>query len=52
VVFIAGLAGRHGQPPTAREVDASLQAMVDGVRRGEFRGWLTLNPQGEPLQFA
>lgn len=52
VVFIAGVAGRYGQPPSAREVDASLQAMVDGVRRGEFRGWLTLNPRGEPLQFS
>jgi hypothetical protein len=52
VVFVAGLSGRDGRGPSDQEVDASLNAMVDGVRRGEFRGWLTLDAQGQPLQFS
>ena len=52
VLFVAGLSGRDGQAPSDQEVDASLNAMVDGVRRGEFRGWLTLDSQGQPLQFS
>jgi hypothetical protein len=30
---------------------ASLNAMVGDVRRGKYRGGLTLYPQGQPLQF-
>ena len=52
VVFVAGLSGRDGQAPSSQEVDASLNSMVEGVRRGEFRGWMTLDSQGQPLQFA
>ncbi len=52
VVFIAGLSGRDGRSPSDQEVDASLSAMVDGVRRGAFRGWLTLDAQGQSLQFS
>ncbi len=52
VVFVAGLSGRDGRAPSDQEVDASLNAMVDGVRRGEFRGWLTLDAQGQSLQFS
>lgn len=52
VVFVAGLSGRDGQAPSSQEVDTSLNAMVEGVRRGEFRGWMTFDSQGQPLQFS
>ncbi|MFC5497046.1 ribonucleotide reductase subunit alpha [Caenimonas terrae] len=52
VVFVAGLSGRDGRPPSDQEVDASLTAMVNGVRRGEFCGCLTLDAQGQPLEFC
>lgn len=51
VVFIAGLAGRAGRPPTAQEVDSALHKMVENVKSGSFRSYLALNPAGEPLQF-
>ena len=52
VVFIAGLPGMDGQPPTAEMVDGALDAMVEGVRTGSFGGFLALDPAGEPLSFC
>lgn len=52
VVFIAGLPGMDGQPPTAEMVDGALDAMVEGVRTGSFGGFLALDPAGEPLAFC
>ena len=52
VVFIAGLGGKGGKPPTAQVVDGALQAMVENVRAGRFGGYLALGPTGEPLSFS
>lgn len=52
VVFIAGLAGQRGQPPSQGLVDSALQTMVENVRAGRFGGYLALGPDGEPLSFA
>lgn len=52
VVFIAGLPGVDGQPPTPAMVDDALDAMVEGVRTGSFGGFLALDPAGEPLSFC
>lgn len=52
VVFIAGLPGLDGRPPSADRVDSALQAMVEGVRTGSFGGFLALDPAGEPLSFC
>lgn len=52
VVFIAGIGGRGGCPPTAQQVDSALQTMVDGVKGGSIRSYLALNPAGEALYFS
>jgi hypothetical protein len=52
VVFIAGLAGEQGRPPSAQRIDSALQAMVDNLRQGRFAGYLALDPDGEPLTFS
>lgn len=52
VVFIAGLGGRDGRPPTAQQVDRALQAMVENVKGGSFGSYLALNPAGEALSFS
>lgn len=52
VVFIAGLPGQGGQPPSPAAVDSALKAMVDNVRAGRFEGYLALGPDGEPLSFS
>lgn len=51
-VFIAGLPGQGGRPPTSQAIDAALESMVDGVRQGRFSGYLVLGPAGEPLTFS
>jgi hypothetical protein len=52
VVFVAGLAGREGRPPSAQQVDRALQTMVENVKGGSFRSYLALNPMGEALSFS
>jgi hypothetical protein len=52
VVFIAGLSGQGGRPPSSMQVDSALQAMVENVRAGRFGGLLALGPDGEPLSFS
>jgi len=52
VVFIAGLAGQGGRPPSTALVDSALQAMVENVRTDRFSGYLALGPDGEPLSFS
>jgi hypothetical protein len=52
VVFIAGLSGQDGRPPSPAQVDSALRTMVDNVRAGRFGGYLALGPDGEPLSFS
>ncbi len=52
VVFIAGLPGQRGLPPSQGLVDSALRTMVENVRAGRFGGYLALGPDGEPLSFA
>ncbi len=52
VVFVAGLSGRDGRPPTSMEADQSLQGMIEGVKRGAFGAFLPFDRQGQPLLFG
>jgi hypothetical protein len=52
VVFIAGLPGQGGKPPSTALVDSALHAMVGNVRAGRFGGYLALGRTGEPLSFS
>jgi hypothetical protein len=52
VVFIAGLSGEAGQPPSNERVDSALGRMVEGVRTGRLHDYLALDPQGEPVIFS
>jgi hypothetical protein len=52
VVFIAALSGQGGMPPSSALVDSALQAMVNNVRAGRFRGYLALSASGEQLTFS
>jgi hypothetical protein len=51
-VFIAGLAGMGGKPPSPALVDSALHSMVENIRAGRFGGYLALGPTGEPLSFS
>jgi hypothetical protein len=52
VVFIAGLSGQGGHPPSSALVASVLHAMVENVRAGRFNGYLALDPNGDPLSFS
>jgi hypothetical protein len=52
VVFAAGLDDRNGQSPNNDQVDAALQAMVEGVRVGRIEKILALDHCGEALHFV
>lgn len=52
VVFIAGLGGRAGKPPTPQQVDSALNAMVANVKSGSFSAYLALDPAGDPITFT
>jgi hypothetical protein len=51
-VFVAGLSGRGGRPPTSAEADQSLQGMIEGVKSGAFGAFLPFDRQGQPLLFS
>lgn len=52
VVFVAGLSGRGGRPPTSMEADQSLQGMIESVKNGAFGAFLPFDRQGQPLLFS
>ena len=52
IVFTAALSGRDGQPPSAADIDAALQHMVDSIKAGRLEGMLPFNRHGEPVHLA
>lgn len=50
IVFCAALPGRGTQPPSAADVDAALQRIVESIRSGRLQGLLPFNRDGEPVQ--
>jgi hypothetical protein len=51
VVFVAGLSGQAGQPPSAAQVETTLNKLVERVKAGQFEGLLALDRQGGMLSF-
>ena len=52
MVFVAGLSGRGGRPPSAEEADRSLQRMIEAVKTGAFGACIPFDRRGRPLQFG
>jgi hypothetical protein len=51
VVFVAGLSGQAGQPPSDGQVETALNTLVERVKAGRFEGRLALDRAGEMLSF-
>jgi len=49
IVFVGSLAGRGGNAPTSREIEQSLQFMIESIKMGAFRQFLPYNRDGEPM---
>jgi len=52
VVFVDGLGGAKGQPPTDAQVGQALDSMVDAVKQGRFVGYAAYDPSGRLLSFS
>jgi hypothetical protein len=52
LVFVAGMAGRDGLPPSEQEAEAPLQRMVEDVKRGAVGNYLPFNARGEPVRLG
>jgi hypothetical protein len=50
VVFVGGLSGSGGRPPTSVEADLALQRMIESIKRGALGAFIPFDRQGEPLQ--
>ena len=51
IVFVAGLSGRSGRPPTSDEAGQSLQRMIEAIKAGEFGAFMPFDRQGQPVFF-
>jgi hypothetical protein len=49
VVFVAGLSGRGGRPPTSDEADQALQRMTEAIKTGAFGSFMPFDRQGNPV---
>lgn len=49
VVFVAAMAGRNGQAPSARDADRSLERMIACIEAGAIGGLMPFDRNGRPL---
>lgn len=52
LVFAGALGGRGGQAPSAAQVDAALQAMVEAVRGGDIGRFVAFDRRGQAVQLG
>lgn len=52
LVFSAAMSGTRQQPPSTTDADLPLQAMVEGIKRGELGNYLPFDRQGLPVQLG
>ena len=52
LVFSAAMSGTQQQPPGTTDADLPLQAMVEGIKRGDLGNYLPFDRQGLPVQLG
>lgn len=52
LVFAAALAGQAPLPPSASQVDAALQKMVEAVRHGDIDRYIPFDRQGRAVRLG
>ena len=50
MVFVAGLAGQSGRPPTHDDAEAPLQRMVDAIKAGSHGSFIPFDRNGRPVR--
>lgn len=51
LVFVAALSGAQGRSPSAANIDAALQKMVDAIQSGRIAAFIAFDTQGRPVTF-
>jgi hypothetical protein len=51
IVFVASLSGRDDRAPTNKEVEQSLQRMIESIKIGSFDSFIPFDRQGHPVLF-
>ncbi len=51
VVFVAGLSGGDGRPPSGDEVGQALERMIESVKSGRFGAFMPFDRRGVPVLF-
>lgn len=49
VVFVTGLSGRDGSPPSSTEADQSLSRMIEDIKAGAFGSFMPFDRLGNPM---
>jgi hypothetical protein len=52
IVFVAGLAGGGGRPPSSADAEVPLQRMVDAIKSGAHRAFIPFDRNGEAVRLV
>lgn len=50
IVFVAGMSGTYSAAPTSKDADKPLQTMIESIKSGNIKNYLTFNRQGDLVQ--
>jgi hypothetical protein len=50
MVFIAGMLGQNGELPSVEAANKRLDMMIQAIHQGQFKGMITYNRDGEPME--
>jgi hypothetical protein len=50
IVFVGSMSGQAGMPPSSKDADMPLQVMIESIKSGSLKNYLTFNRNGELVQ--
>jgi hypothetical protein len=50
IVFVGSMSGQAGMPPSSKDADMPLQLMIESIKSGSLKNYLTFNRNGELVQ--
>lgn len=50
IVFVGSMSGHAGMPPSSQDADKPLQVMIESIKSGSLKNYLTFNRNGELVQ--
>ena len=50
IVFVASMSGNADMAPSSKDADEPLQVMIESIKNGSIKNYLTFNSKGELVQ--